>query len=131
MSYIVGKKVTDDGVWKDFRGAKLLIGRAGSVEFLQAQERHEKPYKKKISRDTLSAKKAREINIATAAEAILLDWKQVVGEDGKAIVYTAEIGAEALANDPDMLEFIVDVSIDNDNFAVEVENEIVKKSVRQ
>lgn len=129
--YTLGKKVNDDGVWKDFSGARLLIGRAGNVDFLKAQDSFERPYKKKIDKGTLSIAIKRDINLKALARAILLDWEGVVGEDGKPVPYSEELGATALADDPDLLEFVTDVALDNENFAVETVESIAKKSMKQ
>ena len=126
--YTLGKKINDEGVWKDYSGARLKIGRAGSVEFLKAQEALERPYRKKIDRGTLSATVKRDINIRALARAILLDWDGVQDGEGNQVAYVEDIGVEALLNDPDLLEFIMDIAMDNANFAVEQEQSIVKKS---
>ena len=126
--YTLGKKINDEGVWKDYSGARLKIGRAGSVEFLKAQEALERPYRKKIDRGTLSATVKRDINIRALARAILLDWDGVQDGEGNQVAYVEDIGVEALLNDPDLLEFVMDIAMDNANFAVEQEQAIVKKS---
>lgn len=127
MAYSKGKKLKDEGVWEEFGGARWLIGRAGSTEWLKAQEHFEKPFKKKIAKDTLSATAKRDINLKSLARSILLDWKDVE-EDGKAIPYSEEIAVEMLKDDPELLEFIMDVALDNDNFKAEQAEKIVKKS---
>ena len=125
--YKIGKKLTDDGIWKDYCGAKLKIGRAGSTEFLKAQEAAERPYRKKIDKGTLSSTIKREINLKALAESILLDWKDVADEDGKAVKYTTELGFEALEADGELLEFVMDIALENDNFR----NEQIEKDAKK
>jgi hypothetical protein len=128
MAYTIGKKLTDDGVWLVYSGAKLKIGRAGSTEWLKAQEDLERPFKKRIEKGTLSATIKRDINIRNVARTILLDWDGVQDEDGKKVAYTEEIGFTALQDDPDLLEFVLDSALDNDNFRVKENEKVAKKS---
>ena len=126
--YIIGKKLTDEGKWFEYKGAKLLIGRAGSNEFLQALEHFEKPFKKKIARDALGKLKSREINVRALARAVLLGWENVADQEGNEVPYSEDLGYEALRADPDMLEFVMDMALDNENFAAAEEAEVAKKS---
>ena len=128
MALEIGKKkFSDDGIWCDFGGSRLKIGRAGSVEFLKAQEALERPHRKKLDRGTLGAVKKRELNLRALARAILLDWDGVE-LDGAAVPYSEEMGVKLLGNDPDTLEFVMDTALDNDNFQTEREQKIAKKS---
>jgi len=126
--YQIGKKLVDDGIWREYSGARLKIGRAGSVLFIKAQDKLERPYRKKIERGTLPAATKRDINVTALSEAILLDWEGVADATGSEVDYTPELGKEALLNDPDLLEFVMDTALDNSNFAIEEENAIAKKS---
>ena len=126
--YQIGKKLVDDGIWRDYSGAKLKIGRAGSVLFIKSQDKLERPYRKKIERGTLPSATKRDINITALSEAILLDWEGVADATGSEVAYTPELGKEALLNDPDLLEFVMDTALDNSNFAIEEEEAIAKKS---
>ena len=128
MGYQLGKKVTDEGVWKEYSGAELKIARAGSVEFMRAKEKLERPYRKKIEKGALSIDVSRELNLKALAQTILVDWKGVEDEDGKAVPYSEEIGIQAMSDDPDMLEFVMDVALDNENFSIAREKTLAKKS---
>ena len=131
MLEIGKKRYNDDGEWFDFTDnnetARLKIGRAGSVEFLKAQEALERPYRKKIDRGTLGAATKRELNLRALARAILMDWDGV-SADGAAIPYSEEMGVTALSTNPNLLEFVMDTALDNDNFQTEREQKIAKKS---
>ena len=130
----IGKKYRDDGVWvtytTDDGSAELLIARAGNDDFLRAQEQLERPYRKKIARDALSAVTRREISIRAVAEAILLDWRGIAYGDDNEQPYSPEIGYSALLDDPDMLEFVIETSINNDNYLLQREDAISKKSTK-
>lgn len=128
MGYQLGKKVTDEGIWKEFDGAKFKIARAGSVEYMRAKEKLERPYRKKIEKGTLSVDVSRDINLKALAQTILIGWDGVNDEAGEAIPYDEELGVQALTDDPDLLEFVMDVSLDNENFAIERKKAIAKKS---
>ena len=127
----LGQKLIDDGVWKTYSGARLKIGRAGSTEWLREQENLERPYKKKIEKGTLSAVVKRDLNIRNLARTILLDWDGVLGEDDKPVSYTEELGFQLLSENPELLEFVMDVALDNDNFKHEQETKTAKKSLKQ
>ena len=126
----LGQKLIDDGVWKTYSGARIKIGRAGSTEWLREQENLERPYKKKIEKGTLSAVVKRDLNVRNLARTILLDWDGVLGEDEKPVSYTEELGFQLLSENPEFLEFVMDVALDNDNFKSEQENKIAKKSAK-
>ena len=131
MALDIGKKkYSDDSIWVEYEGVRLKIGRAQSTDFLSATESLERPHKRKIDKGTLSAKIRRDLNIRAIARAVLTDWDGVT-DDGVAVPYSEELGCKALSYDPDLLEFIIDTSIENSNFAVEVEEKIVKKSVKK
>lgn len=131
MAYQLGKKVNDEGIWENYSGARLKIARAGSVEFLKAQEELEKPYRKKIDKGTLGAKAKRDLNLRGLARAILVDWDGVEDEEGNAVAYTEDLGVSALRDDPDLLEFVTEIALDNENYAVEKVAEIAKKSSKR
>ena len=126
----LGQKLIDDGVWKTYSGARIKIGRAGSTEWLREQENLERPYKKKIEKGTLSAVVKRDLNVRNLARTILLDWDGVLGEGEKPVSYTEELGFQLLSENPEFLEFVMDVALDNDNFKSEQENKIAKKSAK-
>ena len=127
--YKLGKKLIDDGVWVSYSGVKLKIGRAGSTEWLKAQEDLERPFKKKIEKGTLSATVKRDLNVRNLARTILLDWDGVIDENDKPVAYNEEIGTQALLDDPDLLEFVMDTALDNDNFRTEQVDKTAKKSL--
>jgi hypothetical protein len=64
------------------------------------------------------------------ARTILLDWDGVLGEDDKPVAYTEELGFQLLSENPEFLEFVMDVALDNDNFKNEQEKKIAKKSAK-
>ena len=114
------KKYSDDGVWKEYEGARLKIGRTASSDYMSATEALDRPYKRQIDKGTLSAKKRRDLNIRAIARAVLVDWDGV-GEAGEALPYSEELGVKALSNDPDLLEFVIDISIENSNYVARAE----------
>lgn len=133
MAMQLGKKILDDAQETKYTNAlnetcTLFIARAGSTEYLKVAQKVERPFKKLIEKDRISIEKRRELNIRILAESILKGWKDVVDSEGNEIEYTVDLGIDALNNDSDMMEFIMDYAIDSNNF-INQEVEIAKKSI--
>jgi len=125
--YELGKKVTDEGVWRTYNGgAQFKIGRAGTAEWANVVNRLERPYQRKIKRGTMDARDTQRINYEAISRVLLLDWKGV-GKDGVAVEYTPTEGFDQLINDPELAEFILNEALDIDSFAVKNEDNIAKK----
>ena len=123
----IGQEVSDEAVWLDFDdNISLLIGRAGSVNYLKAKERLEKPFRKQIDRGKFPAEKRQNMELEAIANSILLDWKGIE-QDGEPFPFTVENAVMAMKKYPAFFSFVVDASIDDDNFEVKRTEAIVKK----
>lgn len=88
------------GVWVDILGARWKIARAGNPEYDQALE--DSGYR----RTDDPAKKQRALYTAIA-EGVLLDWEDVVDNDGEPIPYTVENAVEVLIENPDLVSEVL------------------------
>jgi hypothetical protein len=122
--YVIGKKFSEEGVWKEYNGMKLFIAQSGNRQFRATLERLRRPYRRKIERGTLNQDVSDKLVLQAIAEGIILDWKGVVDVDGKDVSYDSEIVAKQLEDDPELLEFVMEVAADNDQYRLE-EKEIV------
>jgi len=101
-------KVTQ-GAWRDIMGGQFLIARAGNENYLAAQERNGK------RSATTPAERQRSL-YKSIAEGILLDWREVTDENGKAIPYSVNAAIEVLADNPDLVSAIMAEANDFENF---------------
>ena len=100
-----------DGVWANYYGVKLLIGRFPSDE---AQKVLNQIRKRKRSRELdPTSKEAKEAMLNLIAEKVLLGWADFDYE------FSIENAKQLLQNDPDCLDFISDFSRDIENYLQE------------
>ena len=118
MSFKIPEKPTegvDDGVWADYEGSRFKIAYATNVRFLRAKQRLEQPHRRKIENGTMDPAEHRRILSKAMADAILLDWSGVKGENGD-VPYTAKLGELALLFDESFRDFVMNFSMDLSNF---------------
>lgn len=109
----------ETGTWTSFRGAEFLIAHAGSLKFQRAMMRLQKPFRRKMERGEMDPADQKRILIQALAESILLDWKGVKDSDGKEVSYSRDLGVKAITNDESFREFIMEFSMDMQNFIEE------------
>jgi hypothetical protein len=130
MAFTIGtvdKAKQQDGVWEEFEGSEFLIAYAQNPTFLKEKERLERPYKRQIERNKMNGDEQKRILCKALAHGVLLDWRGVT--DGKVeIAYDTEIAAQELQDNPEFLEFVVNVSADVANYKREEVERKAKKS---
>ena len=130
MAFTIGtvdKSKQQEGVWEEFEGSEFLIAYAQNPTFLREKERLERPFKRQIERNKLSGEEHKRILCKALAAGVLLDWRGVT--DGtKEIEYDQEIAAQELQDNPEFLDFVVNVSADVANYKREEVERKAKKS---
>lgn len=121
------KHLEDEGVWADYRGSSFLLANTDNFKFQKLFSRLQMPHRKRIDKGTIDPETALDIMCEALSKAVLLDWKNVTGDDGENVSYTPELGRRALANNGDLREFIQEYAADIDNFR-EVDKEEMGKS---
>src|SRR4029078_3470928 len=66
------------GVWMEYEGSKFLVTHMSNVAFQRAVMRRQAPHKSKIDKGTLDPALMREMMTRAMAEALVLDWDNVV-----------------------------------------------------
>jgi len=130
MAFTIGtvdKAKQAEGVWEEFEGSEFLIAYAQNPTFLREKDKLERPFKRQIQQGKLSPEESKRIMCKALAHGVLLDWKGVT--DGtKEIPYDAEIAAQELQDNPELLEFVVNVSADVANYKREEVERKARKS---
>jgi hypothetical protein len=113
--------LVESGVWADFGGSQFLIAGYNNPKFQRTLTRLQAPHRRKIEKGTLDPVESKGILCRAIAEGILMDWKNVKKKDGTVVSYNVELGAQALANNEDLRDFIQEFSLDLSNFKAEDE----------
>lgn len=122
----VDKSSQNEGTWVDYsKDTSFKIAYAQNPRYLKIRERlvntHGKGRNKTLDADAQSF-----VTTQSLAEGVLLDWKGV--SDGKSEVeYNADVGQQALSDNPDLLDFVVSYAIDIENYRREEVEEKAKK----
>lgn len=117
-------KPLDDGVWKEFGGSRFLICHTSNLKFQRTLAKLQAPFRKDIEKGRMDPEESKKIVCQSLAEAILLDWDQVIDSEKQPVQYNSKVGKTALMNDESLREFIQEVSTDLANYKDE---ELVEK----
>lgn len=127
MAFVIGKydeNKQTDGVWVDFEGSQLLVASAQSTKFTKVLNRIQKKLARQIQQDASVANKA---YLEAMAEAMLLDWKDVLDVEGNEVHYSKEVALQALTGDPELRDFVSNTAVDNDLYQKELVKAKAKK----
>ena len=92
------------GKWLDYgKYGKLRVARAGgaNTRFSQTLEFKTREYREEIDDGTIDMDLANTLMIETFAESVILDWEDVIGEDGKEIPFSSENVTKLFTDMPD------------------------------
>lgn len=109
-------------------GLIVTVARVGNSHYQETLKSLTKPYKNAIKNGTLSDSVFEKMMVQAMAEAILLDWEGMEGEDGKLIPYSKDKAKEILG-DPaykDFRELISDLANEAETFRQQEIEEISK-----
>lgn len=118
------KQVFEQSKWATYNGSKFLIAPASNLQFQRIFNRLQIPHRKKIEKSSLDPKITQEITIQSLAEAILLNWDDVVDATGKIVPYTVELGVKTLTKHIDLREFIQEFALELENFKIDDKTEM-------
>lgn len=111
------------GVWLEYGGSQFLVAHSSNLKFQRVFTRLQAPHRSKIEKGILDPEISRRIMCDAFSQAIVLDWKNVIDADGNDVPFSKDMAREALSNNPDLLEFIQEVSSNLANFRnEEIEN---------
>lgn len=118
----------NDGVWVEYSGSQFLVTHSSNLRFQRLFNRLHAPHRAKIEKGTLDPAISREIVCKSFSQAIIIDWKDVTDEQGNDVAYSSDMAYEALKNNPDLFEFIQEVSTNLANFKSEELADLGKSS---
>lgn len=115
--YKTDKTAELEGVWVEVdTGVEMRIARLNNDKARDMRRRLEKPYR---SFATIPEKVSEEIMRKVVANAVLVDWKGVTGEDGKIIPYSPETAEKLLTDYPDLLNDVASVAMARETYQSE------------
>lgn len=116
----------EHGVWTDFSGSQMLIANTGNIVYQRELSRLQQPYRKKVERGTLDPKTTKHILCKAIADAVLLDWKDVIDGKGKTVKFSKEVAYNALSNSEELRDFVIDYATNYENYKIETIEDAVK-----
>ena len=109
----------ENGVWVDFaEGIQLKIARARNPKYQEFLRDLVEPKRVEIREDKISIDDFNDILLQVRAKTVLLDWKNIEDNEGKAISYSLEKALEFF-RDPelkDFYQFVVAISENADQY---------------
>lgn len=129
MAFVIPTTQNDsisNGQWTDYSGSQFKVAYAGNDNFMRVKQRLEQPHRRKIENGTLDPKIHKEIMCKAMSQALLIDWKNVKNDSGDDVQYDSNIAYQALMFDESLREFIMEFSINIQNFKSESDEESVK-----
>lgn len=119
-AYKTDRKREIEGRWvSGSRGGQYRVARISNPKYKAYRDRLLKPHRRSIDADSMDPEKLRELLARAVARHILLDWKDVEDDDGKPIVYTSQVGEQALIEVPDLYDEILRHADNFEDFALE------------
>lgn len=118
-----------EGVWVPLdENASVLVARFNNKKHAAAIERLRAPYRAQISTGRgISDEVSNKIALESMLEAILLDWKGILGDDGKELPFTKENARVALEI-KDFRDIIAGIALQREIFRKAEVEEAVKNS---
>jgi len=116
----------DEGTWTDFKGSRFLIASSGSIKFQKMWSRLQQPHRKDILKNRLDPETQLDIMARAMSKTLLLDWSDVVGNDGNSIEYSHDMAFAALKGNSELRDFVTDYSTDLQNYIEEVKDDLGK-----
>lgn len=98
------------GNWVEFGGSKFLICHSSNLKFQRTFTRLQQPHRSKIEKGTLDPAVSKEIVCRAFAEALILDWSEVIDSEGNDVEFSVESAYQALMNNPDLVEYVQEVA---------------------
>ena len=126
--YATDREKEIEGSWEDFGDeCFFLIARVGNPRYVEAFRRISKPYTKALRRQNLKEEIAERLMNETYAEAIILDWKNLM-EDGKMVPYSKENCIRILTEYRDLKDQIVKIADSMETYRTEFNLDSEKNS---
>ncbi len=116
----------NEGTWTDFQGSKLLIASSGSIKFQRMWSRLQRPHHRDIEKRRLDPETQLDLMAKAMAKNVLLDWSDVVGNDGSLVKYSNDLAYKALKGNSELRDFVTDFATDLQNYIEDSKVELGK-----
>ena len=127
-SYRYDKNKEEDGIWFETpEGLKLLIARLGNSKAAKLTRKLAIENQRALRRDK-SGDLLLELAIKVHAKHTLIDWKDLLEDDGVPISYSSRKAEELFTEFPAFLEEVLEYATREDEFREEVTGAAVKNS---
>lgn len=115
-----------NGIWVEIADeVSFRIKRFGGrnqVEINKVRANYFKPYVRQIQNGTIAPEKEHELYVKVFVECVLTDWKGVTDENGNAVEFNKENAFNLLHGLPDLFDFLVKESLEDDNYRDDLGN---------
>lgn len=112
--YKTDKTAEVAGVWVEMdEGVEIRVARLNNEKARDERRKLEKPYR---NFQQVPDKVSEEIMRKVVARTVLVDWRGLTDEDGKAVPYSAEKAEELFVAYPDFLNDVVGASMARETF---------------
>lgn len=109
-TYKTDSTLEKEGIWLEYGLAsngepiRIKIARAGgqNTRYVKALEKATKPYKKMLQAETLDNETAENIQQKVFAETVVLDWKNVEGDNGELMEFNVGNVLKLFSDLPDL-----------------------------
>ena len=112
MSIVVNAKndKLSQGTWVEYAGSQFLIAHSSNMKFQRVFARLQAPHRSKIDKGTLDPEMSKNLICKAFSQALILGWKDVIDSEGAPVEFTEDMAYQALMNNPDLLEYVQEVS---------------------
>lgn len=117
------------GVWVEYElGIAFKIAKMGNPKFHAKVRELSAPYIAEIRDGKMPAEKLDEIQREAVAECILVGWRNIEGDDGKALRYSVKRAKEIFADEDlqDIYDFVLTEASKQTNYAIAVGEDSAK-----
>ena len=116
-----------NGVWEEYQGSEFLIASTANIRYQKRLATLRKPLSRQIDKGTADPEELNRIFCKAISERILLDWKNVVDSNGKAIDYSPEIAQKSLETNDTFASWVLEVAGNQEFYEREFKDAVVKK----
>lgn len=116
----------EDGVWADFKGSKFLIASSGCNKFQRLFSKLQRPHRRALEKNSLDPTIQLDIMARSLSQAVLLDWNDVVDNNGNPVDFDSDMAYKALKGNSELREFVTNYSTDLGNYIAEEQEELGK-----
>jgi hypothetical protein len=106
----------EEGEWAQFKGSEFLIASSGCNRFQRLFSKLQMPHRRALDKNRLDPTIQLDIMSRAMSKAILLNWRDVVGNDGNAIEYSSDMAYAALMGNSELREFVTAYATDLNNY---------------